>query len=839
MKSIKNRKLQGSVLLAVISVMSLLIIFMGTTLVLAAAANNRAHRSYSTSQAEHTARAALDSLTTAMEKDPAIAAAVQNVGSSGMDIDISLGSASMGHIGYYDASGNFVENKMRIEQVPGAKEWVFGYDDPTKDPHWFEVPTYKLSATAKVGKETKTISLYLRAQPATKNNSAKLKGLQSAGGAAAGSTEGYYTGALVIGATDDGDKTYKGSGSGTTLDNMVTFINGNFDATTGTGLNIKVNTWDSKTIIMGDLKLQNNDLVLFSDDYGVSEEYSQQEVPYLFINGRLIMTSDSELFIGKNANTSKEQPYNVFLGSAEIHKPNIHGDVYLMDSDKTSQIGGQSSSLYRWTSSTYNKTSSQFYSTGGNIYCNGDLKLGGVTIDGDVRVAGNLTLFGDNATTINGDLVVGGSISVVDNGVNNGALTVKGNIYGNFGTNTKVMKSGYYCEKGTDSDPEVSIETAPVNDADEKAEYGMADWETYAFFVPGKENTKDGFLGSGGNYKHTGNFRIVYYDPSGNVVSQGDAYDTVFTADPNAKIKAKDASGTVSERTVTPSSSYSGEIYPSNMKREAILGEVKGGSFVAADTSTKIAMTLGEVRQTLGYDTTTGEFDVTRYPKDCPVPLSTLKRVDEAAKNASGAVTESCYLEGKINTKIVLSPVTDMWVYIKNGTKVTAEGGTDFTGVNNAGAGEIVIDSNAAGSVKFFIEENGTFTVQNAAVHPDNIVAGSTVKEDDTMNIAWYGGEGSKLNVSNIALVCGAFRSPYTEFETLDNATGRFAVEYVCATGEVHSGLKPVIIGNALFKEAKMKNNATIANTDAGGAGVGGTLKTGIGYFQYSYFAEY
>ena len=56
MKTIKNRKLKGSVLLTVVSVMALLIIFLSGTLVLATAANNRAHVNYSTAQTNITAR---------------------------------------------------------------------------------------------------------------------------------------------------------------------------------------------------------------------------------------------------------------------------------------------------------------------------------------------------------------------------------------------------------------------------------------------------------------------------------------------------------------------------------------------------------------------------------------------------------------------------------------------------------------------------------------------------------------------------------------------------------------------------------------------------------------
>ena len=73
MKLKKNRKLKGSVLLTVVSVMALLIIFMASTLTLAAAANNRAHANYSDSQAEYTARAAIEGFTQALEDNDTVA----------------------------------------------------------------------------------------------------------------------------------------------------------------------------------------------------------------------------------------------------------------------------------------------------------------------------------------------------------------------------------------------------------------------------------------------------------------------------------------------------------------------------------------------------------------------------------------------------------------------------------------------------------------------------------------------------------------------------------------------------------------------------------------------
>ena len=59
MKTEKNNKLRGTVLFTVVAVMALLIIFLTGTLALATASSNRAHKSYSSSQASYTAKTAI------------------------------------------------------------------------------------------------------------------------------------------------------------------------------------------------------------------------------------------------------------------------------------------------------------------------------------------------------------------------------------------------------------------------------------------------------------------------------------------------------------------------------------------------------------------------------------------------------------------------------------------------------------------------------------------------------------------------------------------------------------------------------------------------------------
>ena len=86
----KRKTVRGSVLFTTVSVMALLIIFLSGALALASSANNRAHKSYSSSQASYNARAAIDSFMQAMQSDAGVAAAVHDMDANGLQPFASL-----------------------------------------------------------------------------------------------------------------------------------------------------------------------------------------------------------------------------------------------------------------------------------------------------------------------------------------------------------------------------------------------------------------------------------------------------------------------------------------------------------------------------------------------------------------------------------------------------------------------------------------------------------------------------------------------------------------------------------------------------------------------------
>lgn len=430
MKIIKNRKMKGTVLLTVVSIMTLMIIFMTTTLVLANAANKRAHRSYSASQAEYTARAAIESFTTAMSRDPGIVAAVQNMlGTEHPEVIVSGDSGSLGYVGYYDSSGTFVKDHIVVEKV--GDNYV-RTDLTGTGEQWEKVDVIKISATARVGKEEKTVSAYINKKGSNQTaHGSKVKGLNTAGNGKFPNGE-VVTGGLGLGL----DKFVPGSyamRNVMTLDTPVAFVNGSLDARTST-FKVVANTYNSETIIMGDFNVANDELVTLNYTVPAGMKFTQQKTPYFFCLGKL--TCEDKFMVKKK--DSNDRPYNVFAGSCKLDQNNseINADLYLMNAGETSYVGKEtvSSALYNWAESLVDG-GTQFKSHGGSIYSRGDLVLGGMEINGNVQVDGNVTLLCTSLdVNIHGNLVVGGTITITDDGGPNpghGLHVTGGKIYCN------------------------------------------------------------------------------------------------------------------------------------------------------------------------------------------------------------------------------------------------------------------------------------------------------------------------------------------------------------------------------------------------------------------------
>lgn len=427
MKKHSKAKLKGTVLFTVISVMSLLIIFLTSTLVLATSASNRSHKNYASTQTEYTARAAIESFSEAMSRNDAVAQMIVNMKKTDiLTPSVEINDSALGQIGYYDNSGNWVPGQISIEYIDDT--YVYN----TEKLCWEEQQVLKVTATAELAGEESTVSAYIRKKSPDEPTPLSIKGLQTAGGLTPDTTKGTYTGALALGITADGTGEYQ-LNNGTIVKTDLTFVNGSLK--TGGNLNFDIDKSGTGTVIEKNLKFSTNPLTI-NLNYEMTGDFVQKDIPYLYVNGEI---ENGELIKVQGKNS----PYNIFCGSWQTKSNNFDiksSDLYLMDTGTTSTIGCTGTSMLKaWSTSLIQKSNTQFDSKGGNIYSKGNIELSNIKIYGDVRCEKDITI--GSSVIIYGDLVCGGNLTVNEGSIAN---IVKGQVYKReVSGNVSVLKPGY------------------------------------------------------------------------------------------------------------------------------------------------------------------------------------------------------------------------------------------------------------------------------------------------------------------------------------------------------------------------------------------------------------
>lgn len=501
-QSAKQYKLKGSVLFTVITVMSLLVIFMMGTLILAHSSSNRAHKSYSTSQVNLTARAAIESVVAALDKSEIFREKVLNLSPSSAPLELTMDLppelSAMGRIRsiqvesvpnkklVYNEAGNvwaereFVKVTTEVE-LGGISEISTAY--LVKNPKFgliaegatVTAPTGTTSIVTGTGEmyflpEQKLPNVFAGGKVATPVSANCWGGTvinlglvtnKTTGWAAIATTPETWNSkvdalALAYKNTWNTTKDYL-SKSGPYQQNNDSVIEADFvcngDLYSNTSLVISFPAFGTGCTVWGDWTIQNTDKMGVTSPY--IENYvrnnglniDSRKLPYLYIDGTLKPNANTSLKLG-NANL----PMNIFCGTAELGQVDrLYADLYLMDVGKTSNIklNGGTNGLYRWAENVITKDAyGVTQSVGGSIFSKGNLVLsanGSGLIQGSVRIEGNLTV--NNNITINGDLVVGGNITGTDK------LTVNGKIYYNgsgFDANAQaapVLKPGVTIEQ--------------------------------------------------------------------------------------------------------------------------------------------------------------------------------------------------------------------------------------------------------------------------------------------------------------------------------------------------------------------------------------------------------
>lgn len=465
----EKKKLQGSALFTVVSVMAILILFLTGTLALATASNNRAHKSYAISQADYTARAAISSLKAAVQDNSTnginLRAAMSSLAESpNADLvfrpTLTLSDSTMGNVGYWDpdsdpANPEWIFNAITLSHVPNQFEYV--YNETTGQ--WDAWRVIMATATCRVGREEETVNAFISIEPggSTTNpdtivhhqdgywtkagGGSEVKGLQEAGGADFQNGGNIYGGLGV-------NLSAGGSGDLIVLDNQfktyspLNFINGNsYHKTSSFQILVEDNAGampPSATVITGSFIGKNNSFITVNYKMPAGYNYSNKDIPYFYVNGVLASPTGSDFKLVQGNGS----PYNVFAGTLYCPEQFIaQADLYLMDKPSentydeidTGDPSGWDSVANKAVTlkmpavkyghnvlgrkdgpsgrQLYNWAADTVnrrnddYGFGGSIYCNGDLEIWNATIEGDVRVKGKLSING-SSTKIKGDIVV-------------------------------------------------------------------------------------------------------------------------------------------------------------------------------------------------------------------------------------------------------------------------------------------------------------------------------------------------------------------------------------------------------------------------------------------------
>lgn len=456
MKTEKSRKLKGSVLFTVVSVLSIMIIFLTCTLAMAAAANKRSRKTYSSSQSTYTARAAIDSILAAIGTNTDFSKSVRNLKVGGtLELTVDVNNPSMGRI--ENAKIQYAGTKTVYD--PGeAKDWVIRN-------------VYKITADVIIGGERTTISTNILQDAPKDTPVGNSAGFLTYGEADLGNGTSAW-GGTYIGMGNWGDKTQNWKGLVSKYNNYnagqyITVQEGKYRSgeTYTMGNDATQNAFEAPFIINGNLELEHDANFYYTYQNGgisnpgvqiwgdlktkelnnINFHYSETlaayikthgykfiNMPYIYIDGTIDHSEQQDLILG-----TPGMPLNIIMGhysTSTDAKREFNGDLYLMDEEATNTFEVKSTKLSSWASSVVNSGVS--YSTlGGNVYCNGNLEIAygdnGFQIDGDVIVKGDFTIrkrVNTAPVKINGNVVVGGNFYIMsDNDADK--PTIAGNVY--------------------------------------------------------------------------------------------------------------------------------------------------------------------------------------------------------------------------------------------------------------------------------------------------------------------------------------------------------------------------------------------------------------------------
>lgn len=452
----KKGKVGGSVLFTVIVVMMVLVVFLMGTLGLASAANKRAQNSYTSSQAQYTARMAVESVLAAMQNDADVAERVYRLrANTPINVDISTDRlATAGTTG--DAYGRI--QSCTIENI--GKDYYY------VDDKWDGRDIIKITATVQLGTQDSTVSAYiLKKEDPGKGlitPSGGGGGLVTAGDASFGTKVSVFGGAGINlgnrwrnldpadahrGYSFDGSANFSSQDTTSLQWEAPYVVNGSFTAD-GSGAALVFPKLGSGFTFWGNFNF-NNQIAITSGNpavlnAGSSAALNYTDIPYIYVEKTLSITNGA-----KGVNVNHQIPLNILCGNTCIITTDpIYANLYMMndntpDSEKVEKQVywpefkiekyanyinfNQGSLLSNWTYQLINGVDNPTEHVGGSIYAQDELCIDADNPKGVVE--GNLVVDDDllistQEFVVEGDLVVKGKLKIT-----NGRVKVGGKFY--------------------------------------------------------------------------------------------------------------------------------------------------------------------------------------------------------------------------------------------------------------------------------------------------------------------------------------------------------------------------------------------------------------------------
>lgn len=458
-KKDSRQKLQGTVLFTVVAVMMVVLVFVMSALTIAGATSRRAYSDYAKSQAQYSARSAIDATITYLQDSDEFAKKVKTLNSASDSFDVT--------VSYESADGSTDDVTVTVKLV--AKD--FEYTDGKHD-------VVSLTASSSLLDESSDVSLFLlKDSPGTSvggfSNALTTLGSFNADGA--GKITSYGGSSLnldvngelpedaVLSINENNGATYRG--------NMLYNSSVEFGTASVYNYILSKNIYGvpDGIVCYGDLVTEKGINITSEVNYTGEINVKYNEIPYVFVEGTLNLSGKSmnaNSYIG-NSNSGLNIFCNQFI-SASQNNQEVYADAYIWGTDDNyfsridkfkeypayaidyynhidiegrdknypiidsvpsaferldypaggylSKIGNnKGTQLLSWADSIVNDETHKVY--GGNIFSKGSLSFNGSSvINGDVTAEQGVYLCEYNGVTkIDGKLVVGGVLLVNNN----------------------------------------------------------------------------------------------------------------------------------------------------------------------------------------------------------------------------------------------------------------------------------------------------------------------------------------------------------------------------------------------------------------------------------------